>query len=261
MVMHRCKRGFTLVELLTVIGLISILLGLLLPSLMTAREGPRKASCLANLKSIAQGALQYATSERGFLPAMKEGGKSTASLGKNNTNAAADSDGNTRQWYLLIKNKMAQLGHFTCASDRVVAKNVWPPVNSVDFAPSGAGPTISFSLAVTKLSGTDGAALVQGSDDGRVIIAADHNGAAPWSGGGGGVWVAAGNAGDRNRNSPNHDGKGQNIVTLGNNASWAENPNCGIDADNIWTNTSGAIEGSLTVKSIDGIVRDSFLRP
>ena len=64
---HR-KRGFTLVELLVVIGIIAILVGILLPTLSRARESAKRTQCLSNLRSLAQGIHLYANVSRDWLP-------------------------------------------------------------------------------------------------------------------------------------------------------------------------------------------------
>lgn len=52
--------GFTLVELLVVVAVISLLLGVLLPALGGARQSARTASCLSNQRQMVIGWMMYA---------------------------------------------------------------------------------------------------------------------------------------------------------------------------------------------------------
>ncbi len=115
----RSTAGFTLVELLVVIGIIATLIGLLLPSLNRARQLARTTACLSQLHQISLGLLTYAADNHGLICPAYNLPPVTPDAATNYTGSAAQPlDGWAcildRDGYLRGSQQQASAGIFYC---------------------------------------------------------------------------------------------------------------------------------------------------
>lgn len=63
-----CRMRFTLIEMLTVVGIIAVLVSILAPTLSKARQRAAQIQCMSNLRELASAMTLYSDEWRGRLP-------------------------------------------------------------------------------------------------------------------------------------------------------------------------------------------------
>jgi len=228
--------GFTLVELLVVLGIIGLLLGILLPAMEKAREKAYVLDCASHLNQIGVGVLMYTNDNRGHYPRTMYDPTLPLTVGTNpaapdpfGVGGPSANDESTPLFMLLRANRnMAKemIEPYTDELESIIdpAADYTARSNFTDYKKN-----LSYSFAnpypdtTAAKSGYDLTSKINPA----FAIAADLN-----PGKGPGI------------NSRNHEGRGQNVLFADMHVEWTQSPKVGINGDDIYVNKSNAIQAS-----------------
>ncbi len=142
--MRTRNKGFTLVELLVVIGIIAVLISILLPALNKARSQAKTVKCASNLKQICQSLMMYEMDAKGGMPWAR------VDTGTTGPNGLSSSQFYPKGWYWaneLVSQGYIQAAHgiITGGSAPALDTIFRCPEGSDDLTPSSTDPAWSTS--------------------------------------------------------------------------------------------------------------------
>ncbi|HZN68242.1 MAG TPA: type II secretion system protein [Tepidisphaeraceae bacterium] len=101
------RAGFTLVELLVVIGIIALLISILMPALTRARNQALSVKCANQIRQIYMACQMFAQDNKGYLPRPSVGPADHANTGPDAEKKCAFTHGDTSLWGIIDLNRGA----------------------------------------------------------------------------------------------------------------------------------------------------------
>jgi prepilin-type N-terminal cleavage/methylation domain-containing protein len=238
---RRRARGFTLVELLVVIGIIALLISILLPALNAAKERANRVKCSSNLRQIGQGLLLYANDNKGVYPRTPANNAGTFTFFTRATatdpfssvgGGPVDPNDVTAALFLLIRNADINPEVFVCPSSNQEKDTLGgqPPnrrsnftnANSLSYSYANPYPNDAAVGLGYKMNGNVPAdfAIAGDRNDGTAVTTVNANSAA---------------SEQKKINSRNHEQDGQNVLFNDGHCEWSSTAFVGANKDCIYS--------------------------